>query len=132
MAGKFNISAETDFKSLDWGRVGWHSNPSTTGAAQLAIVEGRLFPGKGHDFHLHPHQEEVIFVAAGRIEQWIDREKRLLGPGDSAFVPPGVVHASFNVGDSEATIFAIFGPCVGDGFEIVDMASEAPWKSLRS
>jgi hypothetical protein len=77
MAGMFNISGETDFKSLDWGRVGWHSNPSTTGAAQLAIVEGRSFPGKGHDFHLHPHQEEVILVAAGRIEQWIDREKRL-------------------------------------------------------
>ena len=69
---------------------------------------------------------------SGRIEQWIDREKRILGAGDSAFVPPGVVHASFNVGDTEAKIIAIFGPCVGDGFEMIDMAGEAPWSNLRA
>ncbi|SDR60651.1 Cupin domain-containing protein [Rhizobiales bacterium GAS113] len=116
---------------LDWGRIGWLSNPASTGAAQLAIVQGSLIPGKGHNFHKHTHQEELIFVVAGRIEQWIDQEKRLLGPGDSAFMPPGVVHASFNVGDDEAKVIAIFGPCVGDGFEMIDMADEAPWKSLR-
>ncbi len=78
------------------------------------------------------HQEEVILVVARRIEQWIDREKRFLGLRGSAFIPPGVVHASFNVDDGEATILTIFGPCAGDGFEIVDIASEAPWNSLRS
>jgi quercetin dioxygenase-like cupin family protein len=132
MGGKFVVTGETQMATLDWGRVGWLSNPSVTGAAQLAIVEGHLFPGKGHDFHKHPGQEEMIFVVAGRIEQWIDRDKRLLGPGDAAFIPPGVVHASFNIGDDEAKLLAIFGPCVGDGFEIIDMAAEAPWNSLRS
>jgi quercetin dioxygenase-like cupin family protein len=97
----------------------------------LAIVEGSLIPGKGHNFHKHPHQEEVLFVVSGRIEQWIDREKRVLGPGDSAFLPPGVVHASFNVGTDEAKVIAIFGPCIGDGFEMTDMAGEVPWKNLR-
>ena len=76
MSGKFIIAGETQPATLDWGRVGWLSNPSVTGAARLAIVEGHLFPGKGHDFHKHPHQEEVIFLVAGRIEQWIDRNKR--------------------------------------------------------
>jgi quercetin dioxygenase-like cupin family protein len=131
MGGKFMIASETKLEALDWGRIGWLSNPASTGAAQLAIVEGSLIPGKGHNFHKHPHREEVLFVVAGRIEQWIDREKRLLGPGDAAFMPPGMVHASFNVGENEAKVIAIFGPCVGDGFEMIDMAGEAPWNGLR-
>ena len=57
----------------------------------------------------------MLLIVAGTVEQWVDREKRILGPGDSAFVPTGVVHASFNVGDGEAQIVAILGPCVGDG-----------------
>ncbi len=72
-----------------------------------------------------------MFVVDGRIEQWIDKEKRILGPGDSAFIPPGVVHATFNAGDNKAKVLAIFGPCLGDGFEMIDMSDEAPWKTLR-
>jgi hypothetical protein len=45
--------------------------------------------------------------------------------------PPGVVHAAFNVGESEATALAIFAPCVGDGIETVDVFNDAPWNSLR-
>ncbi len=60
-------------------------------------------------------------------------ESRVLGPGDSAFIPADMVHASFNVGDSDAKIVAILGPCVGAiGYELVDVSGEAPWKDLRS
>ena len=91
-----------------------------------------LKPGKGHDFHKHPDQEEVIYCVAGKVEQWIDRAKSILGPGDSAFIPAGMVHASFNVGSGEAKVVAILGPCVGEiGYELVDMAQEAPWKDMR-
>ena len=72
-----------------------------------------------------------IFSVSGKVEQWVDREKRMLGPGDSAFLPAGTVHASFNVGDKDAKVVAILGPCVGaGGYELVDVASEAPWKDL--
>jgi quercetin dioxygenase-like cupin family protein len=131
MGGKFILENETQRQPLDWGQLGWLSSPTHTGAAQLAIVEGNLIPGKGHNFHKHPSQEEVMFVVDGRIEQWIDKETRILGPGDAAFIPPGVVHATFNAGENEAKVMAIFGPCVGDGFEMIDMADEAPWKTLR-
>jgi len=82
-------------------------------------------PGKGHNFRKHPDQEEVVIVIAGKVEQWVDREKRILGPGDSAFIPADVVHASFNVGDQAAKIIAILGPCVGPvGYEVVDTAKD--------
>jgi quercetin dioxygenase-like cupin family protein len=132
MDGKFILDREIKMQALDWGRLGWVSSPVHNGAAQLAIVVGDLNPGRGHSFHKHPGQEEVMCVVSGKIEQWIDKEKRILGAGDSAFIPPGVVHASFNAGDTDARVMAIFSPCVGDGFEMVDMAGESPWNSLRS
>lgn len=132
MSGKFTLTSETDYATLDWGRVGTLCNPSGTGAKQLAILDGRLYPKKGHDFHKHVNQEEVIFVISGQIEQWIETEKRVLGPGDSAFIPPDTVHASFNIGNGEANIIAIFGPSVGEnGLEMIDVSAEAPWKDLR-
>jgi len=130
--GSFTIAAETRPEVLDWGQLRWMSHPPSTGAEKLTVIDVTLQPGKGHDFHKHPDQEEVIYIVAGRVEQWVDRDKRMLGPGDSAFIPAGMVHASFNAGDGDARIVAILGPCVGEGgYELVDMAGEAPWNTMR-
>jgi quercetin dioxygenase-like cupin family protein len=132
MAGKFVLAREVKPELNDWGKLGWLSNPPNTGARDLTVIDVTLNPGKGHNFHKHPDQEEVIFVVAGKVEQWIDRDKRVLSPGDCAFIPADVVHASFNVGDSDAKVVAILGPCVGKiGYELVDVAAEAPWNKLR-
>jgi quercetin dioxygenase-like cupin family protein len=133
MPGKFVIAKEVELKVDDFGTSRWLSHPPSTGAKQLTVIDVNLDPGKGHNFHKHPDQEEVILVVAGKIEQWVDREKRILGPGDSAFITAGVVHASFNVGDQSVKIIAILGPCVGPiGYELVDVANDAPWKTLRT
>jgi quercetin dioxygenase-like cupin family protein len=133
MTGKFIMAGETPLSDLGWGKVGMACGPDATGAQQVVVVEARFPVGKGHDFHTHPHQEEVIYVTAGRLEQWIDGEKRQLGPGDMAYIPAGVVHASFNVGEVEAALLAILGPCVGDdGVVTVEVAHEAAWKERRS
>ena len=132
MTGRFMLSAETAPEVLDWGSLRWMSHPPSTSAKQLTVIEVTLSPGKGHDFHRHPEQEEVIYVIDGSVEQWLDREKRILGPGDSVFIDADVVHASFNVGNGEAKLLAILGPCVGEGgYELVDVAGEAPWNGLR-
>jgi len=132
MPGKFMIRAQVDPEVLDWGQLRWLSNPPATGAKDLTVIDVTLQPGKGHNFHKHPDQEEVILVVAGQVEQWLDQEQRLLGPGDPVFIPAGVVHASFNAGTSEAKLAAILGPCVGDiGYVSVEMGAEAPWNTLR-
>ena len=132
MPGKFTLRADVPPEILDWGQLRWLSNPPATGAKALTVIDVTLAPGKGHNFHRHPDQEEVILVVSGQVEQWLDRDKRLLGPGDSVFIPAGTVHASFNAGASEARLAAILGPCVGDiGYVSVEMATEAPWNTLR-
>lgn len=132
MTGKFVIAADVTREVLDWGALGWLSHPPATGAKQLTVIDVRLDPGRGHNFHKHPQQEEVIFVVEGAIEQWIDQQKAVLEPGDSAFIEPDMVHASFCLGDQPAHLLAILGPCVGEiGYELVDVSSEAPWNGLR-
>jgi quercetin dioxygenase-like cupin family protein len=132
MVGKFVIAREIDVRGDATGSTSRLSDPARTGAKQLTVIDVTFEPGKGHSFHKHPDQEEVILVVAGSVEQWIDRERRILGPGDSAFIPAGVVHASFNPGDQPAKIVAILGPCRGpDGYEAIDVSNDAPWNMLR-
>jgi len=132
MPRKFLIAKEIEVTVNDFGTSSRLSDPPSTGAKQLTVIDVSFDPGKGHNFHKHPDQEEVVLVISGKVEQWVDREKRILGPGDSAFIPAGVVHASFNGGDQPARIIASLGPCVGPvGYEVVDVANDAPWDTLR-
>ncbi len=95
-------------------------------------VEATFLPGKAHDFHRHPNQEEVIYVLDGEIEQWVEHERRLLHPGDAVVIPAAVVHASFNVGEEPAKIIAVLSPCVGEaGYEVEELVGEEPWRSMR-
>lgn len=37
------------------------------------MCQVEVFPGKGHNFHQHPGQEEVIHIIDGSLEQWLDK-----------------------------------------------------------
>ena len=132
MAGKFVMAKDTRPEVLNWARLGWISNPPKTGAEQLTVFEMTLAPGKGHNFHKHLKQEQVSYVLEGTVEFWLKYEKRVLGAGDSVFIPFNTVHAFFNIGESEARLIAIFGPCDGPiGYELVDVSDMTPWKDMR-
>lgn len=131
--GKFFARAEVQRDAMEGFELGWHSRPETTAAEQLVVIEVRLDPGGGHNFHRHPNQEEVIYVLDGEVEQWVDRERRTLRAGDSAFIPAATVHASFNVSARQAKVLAILAPCVGpEGYELVEVHEQAPWSELRA
>jgi quercetin dioxygenase-like cupin family protein len=96
------------------------------------VIEVNLTPDHGHNFHKHPDQEEVIYVIEGQVEQWLEQNKRVLGPGDSIFIPKDVVHASFNTGKTTAKLLAILAPAVtAAGYVSVEVGDQAPWNSLR-
>ena len=132
MSGKFVIASAAERETLEWGTLGWMSRPTTTGARDLVVIEVTLSPGRGHNFHKHPDQEEVIYVLEGEVEQWLEAERRVLHPGDAVFIKADVVHASFNISAAPARLLAILGPCVGDGgYVSVEKGEAEPWRSLR-
>lgn len=119
-------------EQFDWGVIGWRLVPAH-GAKQLVVMDVELQPGGGHDFHRHPGQEEMIIVKQGQITQYIEQESTTLEPGDSAFVPEGVVHASFNDGEQTAHLQVVISPSLGGetGYGLEDVADSEPWASLR-
>ena len=119
-------------EQFDWGVIGWRLIPSH-GAQHLVVMDVELAPGGGHDFHRHPGQEEMIIVKQGTITQFIAEESTTMGPGDSAFVPEGVVHASFNDGDETAYLQVVISPSLGGetGYGLEEVHEQEPWASLR-
>ena len=131
--GRFFARDEVERDVMEGFELGWHSRPATTAAEQLVVIEVKLEPGGGHDFHRHPNQEEVIYVLDGEIEQWVDRRRRTLQAGDSAFIPAAMVHASFNVSGAPARLLAILAPSIGEeGYELEEVHDQSPWSELRS
>jgi len=118
----FNKSAGLSWDSLEWGMQATLSSPVTANSKDLMVLDVVIYPGMGHSFHRHPRQEEVIYVLEGEVEQWIEGEKQILTPGDSAFIGKGLVHASFNRSLQNSRILAILGPCIGEqGYEIEEV-----------
>ena len=132
MSGRFITQEDIVRDQFEWGQSGWISRPSLTGSESMCVMDVTINPGGGHPFHRHPDQEEVIWVREGRVEQWLEQEKRELGPGEAVYIPKDVVHASFTVGDSDAKISVILSPTAGeDGYSVIDVFEEEPWASLR-
>ena len=131
MAGAFKPGDSLNRDQHDWGVFAQVSGPRD-GLAGIVTIEATFLPGKCHDFHRHPGQEEVIYVIEGTIEQWLEQEKHVLSAGDSVVIPASAVHATFNDGDAPATILAILSPSVGeDGYGVEDVSGDEPWASLR-
>jgi quercetin dioxygenase-like cupin family protein len=117
-----------DFK----GRTNlWLCRPEIADASDLQLCRAVIPAGEGHHFHTHPELEEIIYVLSGEVEQWVEREKRVLKGGEIAHIPRGVVHATFNSSDEDAVILAILSPAATVGPFMVDVSGEEPWRSLR-
>lgn len=128
---RFVTAAEMEVETLPWGPHEWLSRPGLTAAKHLLLVRVRMPPGQGHAFHRHPAMEEIIYVVSGRAEQWVERESRILEAGDTAHIPPDMVHGTWNAGDETLVFLAILAPAESEDPALVDVSADAPWATLR-
>ena len=77
------------FNRTRWTGVSCDVSHSPLHRRETAHHHRRHIPRKGHNFHYHSNQEEVLYVVSGTVEQWLERERRTLGPGDSIFIRLG-------------------------------------------
>ena len=119
-----------DFLS-PWTLDEWICRGDIVDNQHLLMVRANMEPGQSHPFHNHPTREELIYVISGKAEQWVGQEKRILGPGDTAFIPMGEVHGTWNPFDEKLVFLAILSPSNAEEPAIVDKSQEEPWKSLR-
>jgi unsaturated pyranuronate lyase len=74
---------------------------------QMTILELHYQPGTKAPLHTHTH-ESLIYVVSGRVKTWIGNNEYILGPGDVARHPPGVLHTVEAL--VESTIIEIKSP----------------------
>lgn len=129
---RFVTGAEAEMEQQPTGLHHWLSKPGLTDAENLVLVRVYMPPGEGHQFHRHPELEEIIYVLSGTAEQWVGEERRLLGPGEMAHIPPDVVHGTYNGGDGTLEFLAILSPATWKGPFLVEVHEEEPWRSLRA
>ena len=128
---RFVTAENAEVEQLPWGPHEWLCRPGLTRAEKLALVRVTMPPGQAHAFHRHPEFEEIIYVVSGRAEQWIGRDKRVLGAGDTAHILPDEVHATCNDFDEPLVFLAILSPAEAKGEPVVDVKDEEPWRRLR-
>lgn len=108
----------------------WLVRTGLTGPGELAMVRVTMQPGQSHAFHCHPRMEEILYYVSGRGIQWVGKEKCEMGAGDTAHIPMGEVHATYNPFDEPLVFLAILTPAVFDGNETRDLAEQEPWASM--
>src|SRR3972149_6542433 len=107
---RFVQIAEAIRETSPWAQNEWLCRPDVVEADKLLCVRVNMDAGRSHPFHYHPHREEILYVLYGRAEQWVGEAKRLIGPGDIAHIPAGMVHGTYNPHLEPVIFLAILSP----------------------
>ena len=128
---RFVSASETEPQQLEKQVNQWYFKDGLGDSESLVLVRARFTAGGGHPFHTHPEMDEIIYLLTGEMVQWVEKEKRVLKPGDSAYIPRGVVHGCYNESGVDCEFLAILTPSKIQGPFSVDHSQEEPWRSLR-
>ncbi|MEW5423492.1 cupin domain-containing protein [Amorphus sp. 3PC139-8] len=118
----WNILGQTYvLKEVDESSMAWHAT----------FPSGTFVPP-----HIHPTQDEFIYMFEGTFDIWLDGQDMKAGPGDLIRMPRGLGHGIFNNSSSDVTCFFWVSPArelrqlferihnVPDPAEVVRIAAE--------
>lgn len=120
------------------GTFTWKATAAETDRAFL-LLEDRMVRGKATPFHLHPNEDEAIYVLEGELLVDIEGEQHHVHQGGFFCIPRGVPHA-FMVTSETAHVLALQTPGTGEAFyrdagEPIRSAADASrppdWARLR-
>ncbi len=137
MPRRFVSNSDVIREANAWTDMEWLCRPDIVDADKLLLVRVTMPPHHCHPFHTHPHREEIIYVIAGQAEQWVDRQHQVLTTGETAHIPAGMVHATYNPYDAPLVFLAILSPAqLPDNLAAItdpqDVSTESPWSTLRA
>lgn len=127
---RFVAATETEIERLEGKTHHWYFKDGLGDSESLVFVRARVVPGAGHAFHTHPEMDEIIYVLEGSMTQWLEHEKKVLQPGDSIYIPRGIVHGCINHTAAECEFLAVLSPAKVSGPFAVDVSQEEPWRSM--
>ena len=96
----------------DW--ILYHG-PESTGAQNMTIGYSVFPPGSAPEGHVHPTQEEIIYIVSGKGELVSPEGSVPLEPGTSVYIPVGEFHATVSHGPDPLEMVTSFSPPVVPG-----------------
>jgi quercetin dioxygenase-like cupin family protein len=120
------------------GAFTWKATTVETGGAFI-MLEDRMVRGKTTPMHMHPNEDEAIYVLEGELLVDIEGEQHRVGRGGLFFAPRGVPHA-FMVTSETAHVLSVQTPGTGESFyrdagepvaSAADAERPADWARLR-
>ena len=82
----------------------------------LFVFDLLVTPGGGPLPHRHMKEDETFVVYDGSVEFVSDGVARIVGPGEAAFIPRGVIHTYRNLTDADVSMLTIFTPAGMEGW----------------
>lgn len=103
---------EVPTRTFDWGSIKWLVTPHLDQGAGLTTGEVIIQPGKGHAPHVHPAEEEVIYVISGEGEQTVGEtgEAFPIREGDAVYVPANTLHSTYNTTWRPLRLVVVYTP----------------------
>ena len=106
------------FTQVEWGQTKELVGRYCTAQSDNVLVKiTEYLPHFEHSTHIHPEQEEIIFVLSGNAISETATGRIDLHPGYVAHVPAGVVHATYNPYDEPCRCVIIKSPADKDQFK---------------
>jgi quercetin dioxygenase-like cupin family protein len=96
------------------GTFTWKASAAETGGAFL-FWEDTMAGGKRTPWHLHPNEDEAIYVLEGELLLAISGQEHRIGEGGFFVAPRGVPHA-FMVESERARVLSFMTPGTGEQF----------------
>ena len=121
------------------GAFTWKATAAETGGAFI-MLEDRMVRGKTTPLHMHPNEDEAIYVLEGELLVDVEGEQHRVGQGGLFVAPRGVPHA-FMVTSETAHVLSVQTPGTGESFyrdagepvsSAVDASRPADWARLRA
>ncbi len=86
----------------DWGSTEWLVDDSLVPGVGISVAVMTIKGGKKTPVHAHSNCHELIYIAEGRVEVSLEKERIILNAGDSVLSPAGSAHGFKNLGESDA------------------------------
>ena len=99
---KILTEEDIQFEKVAWGLTKELVKPQTVGAKKVKVKITEWLPGHVHKKHVHPDQEEVIYVLSGKGMAQTQEETKEIGPGSVVFVGAGEQHTTWNLSNTES------------------------------
>ena len=99
-------------------------------AGSLMLFEDEMVRGKMTPFHIHPDNDEAIYVLDGELLVDLEGEQTAVGAGGLLFAPRGIPHA-FMVTSATARVLALMTPAAEDFYRDASDPSESDEDAAR-